>query len=405
LRNRKNEFELGRVYFDSYAFHPTRIGVELGRNLYFQAIYASAFLTTKKVVVCDLDNTLWDGAIGEGAVTHYKERQTVLKGLRNRGVLLSINSKNDPKNVHWRGAVLQPDDFVATQINWDSKVSNLAAIRDELNLKVKDFVFIDDRPDELERIQNAFPEILTFNATQLETWKVLSYWQNSLSSEQGEDRTKLYHERVRREDFLNGLAQNLAPQEDETDAFAKLQLSVRIEDVTRSGLKRAAELINRTNQFNLSGSRTTVRELENGLGTDHWVISAAASDKFGSMGVVGVMRVDRKTDRLEIPVFVLSCRVFGFGIEYALLNAVKRLAPGGHLIVGHYRETQSNQPCRQLYPASGFNWDNGRWLAAVGQLPPDPAWLAVENKIAPRLPGPKVRFSVDGQTAKQSIGS
>ena len=73
----------------------------------------------------------------------------------------------------------------------------------------------------------------------------------------------------------------------------KLQLSVKIEEVSHSSLKRAAELINRTNQFNLCGSRTTLRELEDGLGSSHWVITAAAADKFGSMGIIGIMRVDR----------------------------------------------------------------------------------------------------------------
>ena len=171
------------------------------------------------------------------------------------------------------------------------------------------------------------------------------------------------------------------PVENEAEAFAKLQLSVKIEEAGRSGLKRAAELINRTNQFNLCGSRTSVQELEAGLGVHHWIITAAASDKFGSMGVVGVMRVDRKPGRLDIPIFVLSCRVFGFGIEYALLNAVKSLAPADHAIVGHYRETQSNEPCRRLYPESGMTWDGANWIGKVGGLPAEPAWLKVENRI------------------------
>ena len=85
--------------------------------------------------MCDLDNTLWSGVIGEGSVTHYLERQVLLKGLKHRGVLLSVNSKNDPKNVHWSGAALQAEDFVAARINWDSKVDNMASIRDELNLE------------------------------------------------------------------------------------------------------------------------------------------------------------------------------------------------------------------------------------------------------------------------------
>lgn len=381
LRGQKSDLELGRVYIDSHAYHPTRLSVELGRNLYFEAIFTTTFLATKKVVVCDLDNTLWDGVIGEGSVAHYADRQTILKGLRHKGVLLSINSKNDPKNVRWSGAVLQPEDFVAPRINWEPKVANMASIRDALNLKMKDFVFLDDRPDELERMQNAFPEIVVLNATQPATWKVLAHWQQGLRSDLEEDRTRLYHEKTKREQFLNGFTQAATAVENEAEAFAKLQLSVKIEEAGRSGIKRAAELINRTNQFNLCGSRTSVHELETGLGVHHWVLTAAASDKFGSMGVVGVMRVDRKPGRLEIPIFVLSCRVFGFGIEYALLNAVKNLATPDYEIVGHYKETQSNEPCRRLYPVSGMIWDGAAWIGKVGDLAPEPAWLKVENRI------------------------
>ncbi len=385
LRAGRSDMELGQIYFDSHAFHPTRLGVELGRNSYFEAIYAVSRLLTKKVVVCDLDNTLWDGVIGEGAVTNFLERQAVLKELRQRGVLLSINSKNDPKNVHWSGAVLQPDDFVAPRINWDSKAANMAGIRDELNLKIKDFVFIDDRPDELERMRNAFPEILALNATEPATWNFLSHWQKSLPANPQEYRTKLYHERVKREQFLNNLSGVSTGLEDEGAALAALEISVKVEEASRAGLKRAAELINRTNQFNLCGSRTTVRELEEGMGAAHWVVTAEAADKFGTMGVVGVMKVDLKQDRIEIPIFVLSCRAFGFGIEYALLNSIKRLAHEESIIVGHYKETQSNQPCRQLYPASGMRWNGASWMGKVAELPPDPAWLKIENRIPAKL--------------------
>lgn len=187
---------------------------------------------------------------------------------------------------------------------------------------------------------------------------------------------------MERERFVNELARGSAVVEDETAAFEALQLSVKIVEVSKSGLKRAAELVNRTNQFNLCGSRTSVRELEDGMGTSHTVITAEAADKFGSMGVVGVMRVDWKPEGVEIPLFVLSCRAFGFGIEYALLNSVKRLVRGDHAIAGLYRETQFNEPCRQLYPASGMRWDGQRWTGRIADLPADPAWLKIENGIA-----------------------
>jgi FkbH-like protein len=381
LRAHRSELELGRICLHSHAFHLTRLGIELGRGPYFHAVYTNAFLKSKKAVLCDLDNTLWDGVIGEGPVSHHLDRQATLKELRRRGVLLSIISKNDPKNVHWSGAALQLDDFVAPRINWAPKTANMAEIRDELNLKVKDFVFIDDRQDELERMRNAFPEILALDATEAATWNFLSHWRDALPPNPEEDRTKLYHERVKRERFVSGLSQESSSVEDETTAFLALQLSVRIQQVTRPGLKRAVELINRTNQFNLCGSRTTERELANGMGARCTIIKAEAADKFGSMGVVGIMRVDWHSDRIEIPIFVLSCRAFGFGIEYALLNAVRRLAPDKWLVVGHYQETQFNQVCREFYSASGMQWDGSNWTARIADLLPAPEWLTIENTI------------------------
>jgi FkbH-like protein len=296
-------------------------------------------------------------------------------------VLLSIISKNDPKNVRWAGAALQPDDFVAPRINWEPKTANMAGIRDELNLKVKDFVFIDDRRDELERMRNAFPEILALDATEPATWQFLSRWSDALAPNPESDRTQLYHERVKREQFVSGLSQMSRAVEDETAAFTALQLSVSIQRVNRSGLKRAVELINRTNQFNLCGSRTSERELADGLGTRHTIVQAEAADKFGTMGVVGIMQVDRHFDRVEIPIFVLSCRAFGFGIEYALLNAVRALAPAECPIVGCYKETQFNQICRQFYSASGMRWDGSRWIGRIADLPAAAQWLAIESTL------------------------
>ncbi|HEX3314025.1 MAG TPA: HAD-IIIC family phosphatase [Gemmataceae bacterium] len=381
LRRTASSLALGQVHFQSGAFHPTRLGLELGRKTYFDAVYAAGHLVTKKVVVCDLDNTLWHGVIGEGAVTHHVDRQETLKELRRRGVLLSINSKNDPRNVHWTGARLEAADFVAPQINWEPKPVNIARIRDELNLKIKDFVFIDDRPDELERVQSAFPEIHVLSAERPETWRFLGHWQRSLPANPDEDRTRLYHERVHRDEFLKTGVAEAGRVEDEAAALARLELAVTIRKAGRSDLKRAVELINRTNQFNLCGTRTTLAEFQERLRTGDAVLVADASDKFGQMGMVGVMVVETKPDRVEVPVFVLSCRVFGFGIEYALLNSVRRLASAPCGLVGRFVETQSNQPCREMYPRSGLTWDGQRWVGTIAALPADPAWLAIRSHV------------------------
>jgi FkbH-like protein len=380
LREKTSDFELGRVLFHGNVLHPTRMSMELARGPYLDAMASAALLAAKKVVVCDLDNTLWNGVIGEGPVEHFNDRQRTLKGLRNKGVLLSINSKNDAKNVDFSDAALKMDDFVASRINWEPKVKNMASIVEELNLKEKDFVFIDDRPDELERVQNAFPAMAVLDAREAATWRQLAHWEKHLKADQLEDRTRLYHERAAREEFLTEAGGSAKSQEDEAAALGNLQLAVRIEQATRTPeLKRAVELVNRTNQFNLCGSRVTMDELERGLGGEQWVITAAAKDKFGSMGVVGVMVVRRAAAGLEIPVFVLSCRVFGFGIEYALLNAVGELGARESRLLGHYKETPNNGPCREFYAKAGLKREEAGWAGTVGDLQPTPSWLAVES--------------------------
>lgn len=385
LRTITGDFALGRVVFQGKVYHPTLLSIELSRGPYIDAMASAAHLTAKKAVVCDLDNTLWHGLIGEGPVKHFTGRQKILKSLRNKGVLLAINSKNDPINVDFSGAVLQLDDFVARRINWETKVRNMAGILEELNLKEKDFVFIDDRCDELERICNAFPAMTTLDARELSTWRWLMHWEKHLSADQLEDRTRLYHERAARSEFLADSIGQKASMEDEAAALSNLELSVKIEQALRpTDLKRAAELINRTNQFNLSGSRVTAAELEKGLGARHWVITAAAKDKFGSMGVVGVMVVRRAADRLEIPVFVLSCRVFGFGIEYALLNAVCALGKPESGLVGLYKEMPNNSPCRDFYAKAGLRKEEAGWIGTIAGLAPAPAWLAIEGLKATR---------------------
>lgn len=386
LRRRASDFALGRVLFRGDVYHPTLLSMELARGSYMEAIAPVALLEKKKVVVCDLDNTLWEGVIGEGPVKHLVARQRVLKGLRNKGVLLAINSKNDAANVDFSGGVLGMDDFAAARINWEPKAPNMASIVEELNLKEKDFVFIDDRLDELERVQNVFPAMTVLNAADEATWAWLAHWEKHLRADELEDRTKLYRERAAREQFLSRSSEKRAGLEDEAAALRSLQLALKIEQATRAGeLKRAVELVNRTNQFNLDGSRVTMAEVERGLGAEQWVMTAAARDKFGSMGVVGTMIVRRIAEGLEIPVFVLSCRVFGFGIEYALLNAVGELAGPGCRLVARYKETPHNVPCREFYAKAGLRREENGWVGTIGDLKATPAWLTIEGLAKDRV--------------------
>ena len=139
---------LGRFLYESPFQHATVFSQKLAAEYRLRISAISQFLG-KKLVICDLDNTLWDGIIGEGPVNHFEERQRILKKLKDHGgVVLSIASKNEPTNVHFKGALLSQHDFVAPQISWNQKSEAVAKIKSTLNLQTKDMIFLDDRGDE-----------------------------------------------------------------------------------------------------------------------------------------------------------------------------------------------------------------------------------------------------------------
>ena len=384
LRTRP-ENELGRHFYDVGLQHPAELGRAIA-GLYLDVIFAHSLLAKKKVVICDLDNTLWDGVIGEGEVKHYHERQKTLKRLREKGLLLAINSKNDPKNVRWDGAGLTLDDFVCCQINWTSKVQNIRRIAEELNLKTKDFVFIDDRPDERAMVQEMMPEVLALDAESDAVWRRLSLAADLLPEQDELDRTLAYKQKAQREQFLENEVENAeAAAAEQRELFRRLDFRVNIRRPERKELKRVAELINRTNQFNMCASRTTLAEVTAWYdGNSHSVLVVNARDKFGSMGSVCVAVTRETEDSVEIPVFVLSCRVFGYGVETALLNHIKRGAgfpAPGKRVTGRYIATAFNEPCRDTYARHGFKQEGEIWVYQGGGAIEDPDWLIVDAEV------------------------
>jgi FkbH-like protein len=378
-----SELCLGRSFYTSPLQHPAELGRVIADH-YREVLTVHSDLISKKVVVCDLDNTLWKGEIGEGTVEHFIEPQRTLKELKRKGVLLTVNSKNDARNVRWNDALLNQDDFVNLQINWDSKVSNMRRIQQALNLKFKDFVFIDDRADQRLMVREAIPEIHILDPMNSRTWAQLGLWAGALPETPETDRTQQYREREHRESYLAAATIN----EDPTIVFSKLEIHIEIREAKPSELKRVTELINRTNQFNLMGSRLSLREIR------EWHQSAGreiaiveASDKYGTMGTVCVVLLDLTGTDILIPVFVLSCRVFGYGIEDAVLNMVKRRACGtsereARCIQGEYHETPYNDPCRKMYPENGFSWDGRSWIWVHDKPIKDPSWLTIVDSVS-----------------------
>ena len=375
LVDKFGELALGKKFYDSEPQHPTVMALRLA-EIYRDIVCAAKYLVGKKVIVADLDNTLWKGVIGEGNVEHDHRRQQVLKLLRQKGVLLTIASKNDPVNVRWNGASLQDSDFVSMQINWGSKTTSIKRIGEELNLKLKDFVFIDDRPDEREMVQLSIPGIYCMDATIESTWRMLEWWAAALPEQNEGDRTQMYHERKQRQAHLDSVAE----KEDDQQLLASLGLRLEIRSASQKEMSRVAELINRTNQFNTCGSRVSNQQVSAWIDSaQHQVLVAEAADKFGTMGVISAMIVEQVPDALQIPVWVLSCRVFGFGIENAMLNQVRRSAQrlGLDTVRGLMVETPNNQPCREVYSSNGFSWNGTVWELQGVAPGSEPAWLSI----------------------------
>lgn len=367
------EARLSRYLHAAEYQHPATLG-RLLADAYVDVIAVVVGLFGRKLVACDLDNTLWEGVIGEGAVRHHRDRQEALLALKQKGVVLAVNSKNDPANVRFDGGLLCADDFVHREINWDSKVKNMGRIAATLNLKAKDFVFVDDRADERAMVAEGVPGALAVDATDERTWRRFRLWADMLISDAG-DRTELYRQQRQRQEAL------AAREVDETALLQSLQIMVAIREAEAGDLKRVAELVNRTNQFNLQGSRTTAAEVQQWHGDPATtILLASASDKFGSNGVVCVA-VARHTERgLEVPVFVLSCRVFGFEIERAVMNHIKRsVRRETEPIVARLVVTPHNGPCHAFLPRNGFEPAGEAFIFAGTAADPDPPWLAVET--------------------------
>ena len=371
------DFELGSSYTHTAYQHAAVLG-RLIAPCYQDLAATCRSLTSRKLIVCDLDNTLWDGVIGEGRVEHHAARQQSLEALRRKGVVLAINSKNDPANIRWEGALLSADSFVNAQINWDSKVTNMRRIQQDLNLKFKDFVFIDDRPDEREMMKLALPEVHVMDALSPRTWRLIALWAQLLVEEPEMDRTKMYRERAERQKYIEDTTQATS---DERDLFKQLDIRLTVRRAAAKDLKRVAELINRTNQFNLNGTRTTLAQVKQWHESPSFrIVLVDAADKFGDNGTVCVAVTEAGASDLRIIAMVLSCRVFGYGIEHSVLNYVTgKIARPGQPIVGLFTATPHNQPCHRFYPDHGFVLEGGAYVLAAPAVGEDPAWLTVQH--------------------------
>jgi FkbH-like protein len=330
---------------------------------------------TIKMVVFDLDDTLWRGVLGELTSGDLPTSEgwpiglwEALSFLRRRGVLLAIISKNEELIVlkSWDrifSGTLQQKDFAIRRINWATKTENMEEILRALNLLSRNVLYVDDNPAERAAMKAAFPEIRVLGGSPL-TWRRLLLWapelQVSAITPESARRSDMVLAQVTREE------QRLNLSREEFLAGLKVEVALfPIDSVDHPRFSRAFELLNKTNQFNTTGRRWTREEC-----AAHMRANAGPSffafevkDVFTNYGLVIVAIVQGG----QIMQLVMSCRILGLEAELAAVaTVVSTLRSRGHsAVTAALVETKRNLPARELYRQCGFvNEANGLWLAA-----------------------------------------
>jgi len=347
----------------------------------------------KKLLVLDLDGTLWGGVVGDDGWEAlrvgghdpvgeaYRDFQSAVRALTRRGVVLGIVSKNheavalNALRSHPE-MVLRTEDFAGWRINWQDKARNIVDLAQELNLGLDAVVFIDDNPVERDRIRQALPEVLVPQwpsnpAYYCAALAALDCFDGPVVSAEDRARTAMYvadRERKRlRQDAL-GLE----------DWLQSLQLTLEVERLGESNLPRAAQLLNKTNQLNLSTRRLSAAEFMAWSGQDdHVALVFKVTDKFGDYGLVGIGTLALEPDHksAQIVDFVLSCRAMGRKVENAIIAvlASSARAAGANRLVAQYIPTPKNAPCLEVLEGLTVNSRPEEYLF-VWNLEQEPPW-------------------------------
>jgi FkbH-like protein len=325
-----------------------------------------------KLLVLDLDDTLWGGVVGEvgwqglrlgghdpvGEALVAFQRQ--LKALTRRGVVLAVVSKNEEAVAleamrSHPEMVLRPEDLVGWRINWQDKARNIAELVAELNLGLQSVVFIDDNPAERGRVHETLPEVLVPDwpedkllypsaLAQLRCFDVPGV------SREDAERTSLYaSERERR-----ALMAQVGSMD---DWLEKLDIRVTVEPLGPANLARIVQLLNKTNQMNLATRRLTGAELSDwaaGEGRFLWAVSVA--DRFGDAGLTGIVSVEQAGSIARVVDYVLSCRVMGRRVEEAMVHVAVETAraSGATRLEARLLPTRKNKPCHDFWLRSGL---------------------------------------------------
>lgn len=345
---------------------------------------------SRKVLVLDLDNTCWSGVIGDDGMDGinlaagdpvgeaHLALQAYALALRECGIVLAVSSKNDDAIARrvfreHPDMLLREEDVAVFQANWIDKPANLVEIANSLNLGLESLVFVDDNPAERELVrqslpQVAVPELPDSPAFYVRTLAAASYFEAVTLSSEDRSRARFYAENAKR-----AAVQASAGGID--DYLRSIEMKISFAPFDERGRARITQLINKSNQFNLTTRRYSEAEIAAlGIETGVTTLQVRLKDKFGDNGMIStVICRDRGTER-EIDTWLMSCRVLGRKVEEAVLAELVRRAreQGISRLVGIYRPSGRNGIVADHYERLGFKpdrvaRDGERWLLDIDE--------------------------------------
>jgi FkbH-like protein len=324
-----------------------------------------------KCVVLDLDNTLWGGVVGDDGLEGiglgdldeggaFRSLQLFLRDLWSRGIVLAVCSKNNEaiaRQVFQEhpNMVLREEHIAVFVANWEDKASNIRSIREKLNIGFDAMVFLDDNPFERNLVRQLVPQIIVPElpedpALYVRAISELNLFEAASQSALDGKRTAMYQDQDKREAEAKKIG-NI------DDYLKSLDTAAEFGRFESRNLSRIAQLIQRSNQFNLTTRRYSEAQCEAFMRDDgYFPFSITVSDRFGDFGLINVAILRHSPDELEIDVFLMSCRVLKRGVEQYAMNKIFEYARAHNCkrVIGRYIPSAKNVMVKGFYEEFGF---------------------------------------------------
>jgi FkbH-like protein len=336
-------------------------------------IVAARLGRSYKCLVLDLDNTLWGGVVGDdgleglilgqgnGLGEAFVSFQEHARGLSRRGIILAVCSKNDEANAvepfdKHPEMVLKRGDIACFVANWTDKASNLRSIAQQLNIGLDSLVFVDDNPFERALVRQelpmvAVPEVSDDPTFTAEILAAAGYFEGTAVTDEDRVRGSQYQGNLQR-DALRATATDLPSY------LRSLEMQLSWKEFDKVGLSRTAQLINKTNQFNLTTQRYTEQDVLAVMDDPRaFGLQLRLVDRFGDNGIIAIVIGRLQDDQdLLIDTWLMSCRVLGRQVEPTTLNLIaeQALRLGARRLIGEFRPTKKNAMVREHYTRLGF---------------------------------------------------